>query len=136
MTKAFWLFETSLSNVVQGRQLSLRHFILLPVLYGLLAHGFKKYWLENDLRHLYKELIKPQHRRYRDDFQSDYRDIDVELAKKQDLSKSIVYQMEQASSGKLQKNQIDSQNFSTRQSDTTEHSLSSTSSNLNLIRRQ
>ena len=51
----------------RGSQLSLRHFIWLPLAYGLLAYGCKRYWLENDLRHLYKEVLKPQHRRYSDE---------------------------------------------------------------------
>ena len=63
----FW-FKTSTSSVERPSQrLSLRHFIWLPLAYGLLAYGFKKYWIENDLRHLYKEVIKPQYRRYSDD---------------------------------------------------------------------
>ena len=39
-------------------------YLILPVAYGLLCHGFNKYWIKNDLRHLYKEdLLKPQYRR-------------------------------------------------------------------------
>ena len=52
-----FFFKTSMSRPSQ--RLSLRHFIFLPCAYFLLASGFKKYWLENDLRHLYKEVIKP-----------------------------------------------------------------------------
>ena len=55
----FW-FRTAMSKTESPLQrLSLRHFIILPVLYGLMAHYVKKYWLDNDLRHLYKEVIKP-----------------------------------------------------------------------------
>ena len=96
-----FMFKSSMSTSKPIQRLSLRHFIWLPVMYGLLAHGLKKYWLENDLRHLYKELIKPQYCRYADELQTDWRDIDKELAKGQDLSKSIVHKMEQASEGKL-----------------------------------
>ena len=94
--------------------------MILPVLYGLLAYGLKKYWLQNDLRHLYKEVIKPQHRRYADELQTDWRDIDVELAKRQDLSKSIIHTLSLQADGE----DIPNSKFTSKRA-----------SNLNLIKR-
>ena len=97
----FW-FRTKMSARPSGnslQRLSLRHFIILPTLYGLLAYGLKKYWLENDLRHLYRDLIKPQYRRYSDELQTDWRDINAELAKEEDLTKSIIHDLELQAEG-------------------------------------
>ena len=104
--------------------------MILPALYGLLAWGLNRYWLQNDLRHLYKELVKPQHRRYRDDLQSDYRSLDAELAKRQDLSKSIVYRMEQASEGHIIAEKRQKQGLSV-----SDRGEAPAESNLNLINR-
>ena len=52
----------------------------MPIAYSLLVRGFKGYWLENDLRHLYKDVLKPHYRRIDDDLCADYRDLKDELA--------------------------------------------------------
>ena len=41
-------------------------FLIVPFAYLLLVRGFKFYWLENDLRHLYKEILKPYYKRIDD----------------------------------------------------------------------
>ena len=53
-----------------------------PIAYVLLVSGFKGYWLDNDLRHLYKEILKPYYRRICDEEGHscvDYRDLKDEL---------------------------------------------------------
>ena len=67
---------------VSGKNMGFNaHYLILPIAYGLLCHGFNKYWLKNDLRHLYRDdLLKPQYRRLDNALQSDYRDIKAELS--------------------------------------------------------
>jgi hypothetical protein len=53
-----------------------------PIAYVLLVRGFKGYWLDNDLRHLYKEILKPYYRRISDEEGHscvDYKDLKDEL---------------------------------------------------------
>jgi hypothetical protein len=38
-------------------------FLVVPISYMLLVRGFSSFWLQNDLRHLYKEILKPYYRR-------------------------------------------------------------------------
>ena len=55
-------------------------FLILPMLaYILLVRGFQKYWLENDLRHLYREILKPYYKRIDDTQCSDCRDLKSEI---------------------------------------------------------
>jgi len=66
----------------------------VPLSYALLVRGFKSYWLENDLRHLYKEILKPYYKRIDDTLQSDYRDFKSELYNnKVDETKSMVVKL-------------------------------------------
>lgn len=54
-------------------------FLLLPVSYALLVRGFSAYWLQNDLRHLYKEILKPYYKRQDDRLCIDKRELKEEL---------------------------------------------------------
>ncbi len=54
-------------------------YLAVPLAYMLLVRGYDKYWLKNDLRHLYKEILKPYHKRIDDTKCSDYRDLKEEL---------------------------------------------------------
>ena len=59
--------------------------------------GFKGYWLENDLRHLYKEILKPYYRRLDDSLCEDHRDFKAELeANRVDPLKSMAVKMRQS----------------------------------------
>jgi hypothetical protein len=40
--------------------------LVVPLAYILLVRGFQAYWLKNDLRHLYKEILKPYYKRLDD----------------------------------------------------------------------
>ena len=56
--------------------------------------GFEGYWLRNDLRHLYKEILKPYYRRVDDTLCPDARDLKSELySNKVDESKSTVVKL-------------------------------------------
>jgi len=60
----------------------------------LLVRGFKSYWLNNDLRHLYKEILKPYYKRLDDELCVDYRDLREELyGNVVDKEKSMVIKM-------------------------------------------
>jgi len=68
--------------------------LVVPISYALFVRGFKGYWLENDLRHLYKEILKPYYKRIDDSLQSDYRDFKTELYNnKVDERKSMVVKL-------------------------------------------
>jgi hypothetical protein len=65
--------------------------LVVPVSYALFVRGYQGYWLSNDLRHLYKEILKPYYKRVDDSLQSDYRDFKSELySNKVDEKKSMV----------------------------------------------
>ena len=80
-----------------------------------------KYWLRNDLRHLYRDILKPQYKRYDEKLSSDPRDIDKELSKEEDLDKSIINKIWMAAENK--------DNITADEGGTTD-------SNVNLIKRQ
>lgn len=62
--------------------------------YALLVRGFKGYWLENDLRLLYKEILKPYYKRIDDNHCSDYRDLKDELENnKVDENRSMILKL-------------------------------------------
>lgn len=62
--------------------------------YILLVRGIKGYWLENDLRYLYKEILKPYYKRLDDREQADYRDFKTELYNnKVDDEKSMIVKL-------------------------------------------
>ena len=67
------MYEFNLRSSLGGK------FLLIPIAYMLLVRGFNKYWLNNDLRFLYKEILKPYHKRIDDNHCIDYRDIKQEL---------------------------------------------------------
>ena len=70
--------------------------LLMPLGYILLVRGFQTYWLNNDLRHLYKEILKPYYRRIDDTLCEDFRDLKDELANnKVDPEKSMAIKMRQ-----------------------------------------
>ena len=54
-------------------------YLCVPLAYCLLVRGFSNYWLNNDLRHLYKEIVKPYYKRIDDKLCADYRDLKDEL---------------------------------------------------------
>lgn len=68
---------------------------MIPLAYILLVRGFKFYWLENDLRHLYKEILKPYYKRMDDKQYIDKRDFKTELwsSNRVDESKSTVHKL-------------------------------------------
>ena len=53
--------------------------LIVPIAYMLLVRGFKNYWLDNDLRYLYSEILKPYHKRIDDMHCVDYRDLKNEM---------------------------------------------------------
>jgi hypothetical protein len=69
-------------------------FLLLPLSYALLVRGLRCYWLENDLRHLYKEILKPYYRRLDDKICADHRELKAELeGNRIDPKKSMVVKL-------------------------------------------
>ena len=76
--------------------------------------------MRNDLRHLYRDILKPQYKRYDENLCSDPRDIDKELSKEEDLEKSVINKLWMAAENK----------------DNIKEDLRSTEdSNINLIKR-
>ncbi len=68
--------------------------LAVPISYILLVRGFKGYWLENDLRHLYREILKPYYRRLDDQQCADYRDLRDELRNNRvDEGKSMIVKL-------------------------------------------
>ena len=53
--------------------------LLLPCAYYLCARSLKHYWLNNELRELYKDVLKPWNRRFEDSKCSDYRSLEDEF---------------------------------------------------------
>ena len=99
--------------------------LAVPLAYILLVRGFQAYWLNNDLRHLYKEILKPYYKRLDDQQCVDYRDLRDELyGNVVDQEKSMVIKMRKQVENKVLANKYH-----------TEEKESGSSSNLNLIKR-
>ena len=82
-------------------------FLLVPMSYALLVRGFKDYWHENDLRHLYKEILKPYYKRMDDRQCEDYRDFKHDLyTNKVDESKSIALRLRSNVEQKVKKSKL------------------------------
>ena len=65
--------------------------MILPISYILLVRGFDKYWIKNDLKLLYKEILKPYYKRVDDNLCIDYRDLRDELRdNKENEEKSLI----------------------------------------------
>jgi len=93
--------ERSISRLIMKllprRNLGYFNLLAPMIAYVLLVRGFKGYWLENDLRHLYKEILKPYYRRVDDTLCDDYRDLRDELARnKVNPEKSMAIKMRQS----------------------------------------
>ena len=68
--------------------------MVAPLAYVMLVKGLNKYYLNNDLRYLYKQdLLVPWLRRIDDQQCSDCRDLmqELESSNKVDLEKSMVH---------------------------------------------
>lgn len=70
-----------------------KHFIVYPIIYGCLVYSLNNYWLKNDLRYLYRDILKPQYKRYDDNLCTDPRNLDEELEKGEDLDKSVIHKL-------------------------------------------
>lgn len=78
-------------------------YLSVPLAYILLVRGFSSYWLQNDLRHLYKEILKPYYRRVDDALCPDARDFKTELyTNRVDPAKSTVVKLRQNVERKVQ----------------------------------
>lgn len=71
--------------------------MLVPFAYYLLVQGLDKYWLKNDLRHLYKEILKPYYKRIDDNQCIDYRDLKSELENNKEApDKSMAHRLRES----------------------------------------
>eukprot|EP00347_Sterkiella_histriomuscorum_P005864 403354986 len=83
-------------------------YLIVPIAFIYLVHGFKKYWLNNDLRYLYKEILKPHYKRIDDEQCVDYRDLKSEIeGNVVDESKSIVSRLQKQVDQKVQEGRKD-----------------------------
>ena len=111
-----------------GRRLGLTKYLILPIAYYYLVKGYQKYWLQNDLRFLYREILKPSAKRIEDNQCIDYRDIKDELyANKVNEEKSMVSRLRNMIESK-----IEAGKSTPMKSDETD---SENNSNLNMIKR-
>ncbi|CDW71608.1 UNKNOWN [Stylonychia lemnae] len=123
------------------RSLGLK-FLVIPIAYIFLVRGFKVYWLQNDLRYLYKDILKPYHKRIDDNQCIDYRDLKDEFENnKVDEEKSLVLRLQKTVESKMNEGKSvnvkvkDHTNTNESSTDQIHDARTKTEVNVNMIKR-
>ena len=64
-------------------------YIAIPISFLISAKAIDRYYLKNDLRFLFYEIVQPTYRRYDDQLAPDYRDFEDEFIVKTQGKKVI-----------------------------------------------